>query len=102
LLETSTQGVANLTKYRGKKNITARVKLQQDYATNLVHDTVQAAIDSAGGVVACILKAKTAAAVSYTGDFAVGDYTSIPGGDGIAEIEISLEAAGAITLAAVV
>tara|TARA_R110000744_G_scaffold276197_1_gene388918 strand:+ start:444 stop:851 length:408 start_codon:yes stop_codon:yes gene_type:complete len=101
LLNSSTQGVANQTRYRGKKHFTARVRLQQDYASSNVHDTVQAACDAVGGAVVCILKpGVTSGDPIYTGSFAVGDYTSIPGGEGVAEIEISLEAAGAIVITA--
>ncbi len=103
LLDNSTQGVANQTRYRGKRHYTARVKLQQDYASTEVHDTVQAVLDSSPAQATMVLaSSSTTGGIQYSGTWTIGDYTSIPGGDGIAEIELSIEAAGAITLAATV
>jgi len=103
LLNSTTQGVANQTRFRGKKHFTARVRLQQDYASSLVHDTIQAVLDANPAQETMTLGASTTAGdVSYTGEWTIGDYTSIPGGEGMAEIEISIEAAGAITVGAVV
>lgn len=97
LLNNSTQGIRNQTRKRGKPHYMVDIVLFQDYAAAAVDATIEAVIVADPAEATMVVKSKTTGDNKvFTGVWTIGDYNSVPGGEGMAEISITIESAGAI------
>ena len=95
LFDVSTQGVANKLMARGKPSVKITATMLQDTALAAVDETLRANL----GTVFSVTATTKGAANTYTGNFAVGDYTvAASGSDGFGEITVVFESAGLITI----
>ena len=95
LFDVSTQGVANKLMARGKPSVKITATMLQDTALAAVDETLRANL----GTVFAVTATTKADANTYTGNFAVGDYTvTASGADGFNEITVVFESAGLITI----
>jgi len=95
LFDVSTQGVANKLMARGKPSVKITATMLQDTALAAVDETLRANL----GTVFAVTATTKGDANTYTGNFAVGDYTvAASGSDGFGEITVVFESAGLITI----